>query len=131
MSLKISKEFGFSASHVLGGLPAMHKCTRLHGHSYRIRVTIGGRADEMGFVLDFCELAWIGKLIDRELDHRHLNDVLAVNPTAENIAMWLAERIVAWLGTRPERHRIDSVEVGVSETQSSWAVYATTVPAGP
>lgn len=131
MSLKISKDFGFSASHVLGGLAPMHKCTRLHGHSYRVRVTLCGRADEMGFVLDFCELAWIAELIDGELDHRHLNDVLDVNPTAENIATWLAQRIVAWLGTRSERHRIDGLEVGVSETQSSWAVYATTVPANP
>lgn len=129
MSLKISKDFDFSASHVLSGLPPMHKCTRLHGHSYRVRVTLSGRADEMGFVLDFCELAWVRELIDGELDHRHLNDVLDFNPTAENIATWLAHRIVAWLLARPERHRIDGLEVGVSETPSSWAVYATMVPA--
>lgn len=81
----------------------------------------------MGFVLDFCELAWIAALIDGELDHRHLNDVFAVNPTAENIAIWMANRILTWLETRPERPRISGLEVGISETQSSWAVYTTSV----
>lgn len=127
MGLKISKDFGFSASHVLDGLPPTHKCTRLHGHSYRVRVTLSGQADEMGFVLDLCELAWVREVIDAELDHRHLNDILDVNPTAENLAAWLARRIVTWLATRPERHRIDGLEVGVSETQSSWVVYSTSL----
>lgn len=127
MSLRISKDFSFSASHVLDGLPPMHKCTRLHGHSYRVRIAVSGKPDEMGFVIDFCELAWVEDLIDAELDHRHLNDVLDINPTAENIATWLAGRIATWLQTRPERHRIDGLEVGVSETESTWAVYTTSV----
>lgn len=121
MTLSISKEFGFSASHFLEGLPTDHKCGRLHGHSYRVRLELSGECDPIGFIIDYGELDWVRNLIDTQLDHRHLNDALDVNPTAENIAEWLSDHVATWITTRPEAKRIHSVAVAVSETSTTWA----------
>lgn len=83
----ITKQFSFSASHQLNGLPEDHPCSRLHGHNYQIIVELKStELDETGFVRDYRELDDIGQFIDNVLDHRHLNEVLPYNPTAENIA---------------------------------------------
>jgi len=53
----IAKRFAFSASHIIGGLPADHPCGRLHGHNYEIEVILEAPAlDAAGFVRDFHEL---------------------------------------------------------------------------
>ncbi len=64
------------------------KCARLHGHSYRIRVVLKGEILESGMVIDFQE---VKDAID-QLDHQYLNDFME-NPTAENTAQWVLERI--------------------------------------
>lgn len=90
---KIRKEFHFSASHVLAGLPEEHPCSRLHGHNYVITVELGVRKTKdltgPGFVQDYRELDIIKNFIDNTLDHRHLNDVFDFNPTAELMAVHL------------------------------------------
>lgn len=117
----VSKDFAFSASHQLSGLPEEHQCARLHGHNYVVRVELTGpEVDRVGFVLDYGELAPIKDLIDTHLDHRHLNDVLGFNPTAENMARWLVGRVRAWVEV-PEGVR---VSVSVSETPKTWATFA-------
>ncbi|MFD6094890.1 6-pyruvoyl tetrahydropterin synthase family protein [Nocardiopsis flavescens] len=121
MLLSISKTFEFSASHAIEGLPTTHKCSRLHGHSYRVRIECEGTPDEVGFVIDYGELGWVSGFIDKTLDHHHLNDVLPVNPTAENIAVWLWDQIAEWLRGRPEIKRIHGLTVAVSESRSTWA----------
>jgi 6-pyruvoyltetrahydropterin/6-carboxytetrahydropterin synthase len=121
VSLTVSKQFGFSASHTLSGLPDGHKCSRLHGHSYRVRVDITGERDAVGFVIDYGELDWVRDLIETSLDHRHLNEAVDFNPTAENIAEWLCFRVDEWIDGRPEADRISSIGVAVSETQATWA----------
>lgn len=79
----ISKEFHFSASHQLAGLPSDHPCARLHGHNYVVRVFLKGKPDIVGFVQDYNDLKPISKWIDDNLDHKHLNDVFRFNPTVE------------------------------------------------
>jgi len=86
---------------------------------------LAGDVDEMGFVIDYGELDWVGEFINIRIDHRHLNDVLELNPTAENIALWLAEHISTWLRSRPEQARIHELSVGVSENSETRAVYTT------
>lgn len=84
---KISKEFHFSASHILEGLPEGHQCGRLHGHNYVVVIHLQcSQLDSTGFVQDYGELDNIKTWIDKVLDHQHLNDVFDFNPTAENIA---------------------------------------------
>jgi 6-pyruvoyltetrahydropterin/6-carboxytetrahydropterin synthase len=113
----ITKDFGWSASHQLGGLPAAHPCARLHGHNYVARIEVAGdQLDETGFVVDFGDLGFVREYIDTQLDHRHLNDVLPFNPTAENLARHLAD--VARRGlTVPDL----LVSASVSETPKTWA----------
>lgn len=84
---KISKTFEFSASHTLDGLPATHPCTRLHGHNYVVKVELESEdLNETGFVVDYRELSVIKEFIDSTLDHKHLNNVLPFNPSAENMS---------------------------------------------
>jgi 6-pyruvoyltetrahydropterin/6-carboxytetrahydropterin synthase len=116
----ISKEFAFSASHVLDGLPEGHQCGRLHGHNYVLVVELSGRRlDKTGFVLDYGELAPVKRWIDGALDHRHLNDTLPMlsNPTAEEMARYIGELIPALV---PVPDGVD-VAVAVSETPKTWA----------
>jgi len=103
----IAKEFAFSASHVLDGLPEGHQCGRLHGHNYVVEIELtADRVDDRGFVLDYGDLAPFKQLVDTFLDHRHLNDVLTdgLNPTAENLAEWLHAAADEALGLRAARH---------------------------
>lgn len=89
----ISKEFKFDASHQLMGMPEGHPCGRLHGHSYTVIIELASpKLDEHGFVVDYGELVPIKRYIDCNLDHRHLNHALMMNPTAELIAMHLYEK---------------------------------------
>lgn len=114
----ISKEFAFSASHQLTGLPSEHPCSRLHGHNYKVIVQIEGRVVEPGFVVDYRELDDIKQFLDTQWDHRHLNDMVGFNPTAEHMASFLADRIA---GDLSSRENITYVEVSVSETPKTLA----------
>ena len=112
----ITKEFEFAASHQLSGLPEGHKCGRLHGHNYRVEVVLQSPTlDDVGFVRDYGELKLLKIYIDNFLDHRHLNDILPDNPTAENLARYLYEMCAGWW---PE-----TSQVRVSETPKVWASY--------
>ena len=113
----IEKRFAFSASHVIGGLPADHPCARLHGHNYEVAVVLQSAAlDSVGFVRDYRELSALKELLDSRFDHRHLNDVLGHDmTTAETLAKWLYD----WCKSRwPE-----VAAVRVSETPKTWAEY--------
>ena len=83
--MKIGKHFEFEASHILPKHPG--KCSRMHGHSYKLIVIIDGSVDkETGMVVDFAVLSDIVKEeIINKYDHRHMNDYFE-NPTAENMA---------------------------------------------
>ena len=107
--MEIWKEFTFEAAHLLPNLPEGHKCRRLHGHSYRVRISIEDAVDEeMGWVRDFADLKTIFEPVRRQLDHTYLNDVEGLeNPTAENIARWIWARLHPAL---PELSRVDVAE---------------------
>lgn len=126
MTYTINKEFTFSASHVLDGLPDGHQCGRLHGHNYVVRVElIAAAVDDRGFVMDYGDLAPFKRFVDDHLDHRHLNDVgvfaglTGRNPTAENLSYVLAD-IACDVLDLPAGV---ALRVWVSETPKTWAVY--------
>jgi 6-pyruvoyltetrahydropterin/6-carboxytetrahydropterin synthase len=119
----IRKSFSFEAAHVLPY--HMGKCSRLHGHSYRLEVSVSGplrdTGPERGMVMDFSELSKIVKneIVD-SLDHYYLNDILE-NPTCERLLEWIADRLSARL---PLLH-----EVVLWETATSCAVLQIEQPA--
>ncbi|MBA2279721.1 MAG: 6-carboxytetrahydropterin synthase [Actinomycetota bacterium] len=118
---RISKRFGFSASHVLHGLGDDHPCSRLHGHNYEVEVLAAApELDERGFVVDFRELDGVKAHIDATLDHRHLNDVLDGQPSAEAIARHLYDWCKANLPV-PVAERVTAVRAW--ETPRAYAEY--------
>ncbi len=95
MRARIIQDFRFEAAHRLPKVPEGHKCSRLHGHSYKVEVVVGGTVDpESGWVCDFAEVedAWRG--LHDTLDHRYLNEIPGLeNPTSEIIAAFVWHRL--------------------------------------
>lgn len=93
--MDISKTFRIEAAHRLPNLPPEHKCSRLHGHSFRIEVHVDGPVDpHLGWVMDFADLKAAFKPLYDMLDHHYLNDVPGLdNPTSENLARWVWNRL--------------------------------------
>ncbi|MCX4826390.1 6-carboxytetrahydropterin synthase [Streptomyces sp. NBC_01142] len=115
----IGKLFDFEAGHRLPGLPSAHKCSRQHGHSYQVEVTLSAPALEgPGFVTDFGDLTPFKRFLDTELDHHNLHEVLPFEPTSERLAQFLAGWFI---------HNVEPdipgrlVAVQVRETDRSWA----------
>jgi 6-pyruvoyltetrahydropterin/6-carboxytetrahydropterin synthase len=91
---EIFKEFTFEAAHLLPRVAPEHKCARLHGHSFRVRVYVAGPVSASGWILDFAEIAAAWQPLHALLDHRYLNEVEGLdNPTSEVIARWIFERL--------------------------------------
>ena len=90
-TLTVTKIFGFAASHFLTKYHG--KCENLHGHNYKLEVTVSGEIGANGLVYDFVDLKKEvkAKIIDK-LDHAHLNDSFE-NPSAEAIAVWIWEAL--------------------------------------
>ena len=115
--MDIYKDFSFEAAHRLPNVPEGHKCARLHGHSYRVRVTISGEPEaHSGWIMDFSELkSHCQPLIDR-LDHYYLNDIDGLdNPTSERLAEWIWQHLIGGLPM------LSAIEV--SETCTSGCIY--------
>lgn len=98
----VTKRIEISASHSLD-LPYNSPCTRIHGHNWIITIEIQSNAlDCIGMVLDF---AHIKKCVKESLDHKNLNDVIDINPTAENIGYFLYVRLVKIISQAKEVYR--------------------------
>lgn len=97
--MDIFREFRFEAAHLLPRLPDGHKCRRLHGHSYRVELHVDDEVDpHSGMVLDFAELDEAFEPLRQQLDHYYLNDIDGLdNPTSENLARWIWERLAGSL----------------------------------
>lgn len=118
----VSKEFTFDAAHHLHCYDG--KCKNLHGHTYRVVFGISGFVNEIGFVIDFKDIKEIWKeQIEIYLDHRYLNETLPkMNTTAENMAVWLFEKMRNSLEEKAENNRDIRVEfVRLFETPTSYA----------
>jgi 6-pyruvoyltetrahydropterin/6-carboxytetrahydropterin synthase len=85
--IAITKEFTFASAHAL----PFHegKCKYLHGHEWKLLVTVEGAINEHGMVLDFSDLKRIvTKYAINQFDHGYINALL-YNPTAENLCVYI------------------------------------------
>ena len=114
--MKIFKEFRFEAAHRLPNTPSvLHKCRRLHGHSYRVEIHVSGAPDKQaGWIVDFGDIKKAWQPLHDRLDHYYLNDISGLeNPTSENLARWIWHTI-----------KLDGLSaVVVRETCTSGCVY--------
>lgn len=115
--MEIFKDFHFEAAHRLPNVPEGHKCARLHGHSFQLRVYVQGEPGEhSGWIMDFGDLKAACKPVIAELDHYYLNDIEGLeNPTSENLCRWIWDRL------HPELPNLAAVEI--RETCTSGCIY--------
>ncbi len=99
MEVTLTKSFTFEAAHLLPNVPEGHKCRRLHGHSYTVRLELTGPIDPaVGWLIDFADLAAAFEPLRQRLDHYYLNEVAGLeNPTSEVLAKWIWDRLVGQL----------------------------------
>jgi putative 6-pyruvoyltetrahydropterin synthase len=104
----VTKRMEISGAHFLR-LNYESKCTSMHGHNWIVTVTVqNDTLDENGMVVDFTKTKDIVNLFD----HQCANDIMeGLNPTAENMAKWLCDRIP------------HCIRVAVQETEGNTAVY--------
>jgi 6-pyruvoyltetrahydropterin/6-carboxytetrahydropterin synthase len=116
--MDIFRIFHLQCARRLPALPESHPCSRLHGHSFRVELTVSGAVDpKLGWVLDFADIEAAWQPIHAALDHRNLNDIAGLdNPTSENLALWL------WQQLKPILPGLSQIKV--METHDSGCVYS-------
>jgi 6-pyruvoyltetrahydropterin/6-carboxytetrahydropterin synthase len=110
----LSAEASFAAAHTL---PGVDMCSRMHGHNWRVRITVriaAARLDGHGMGVDFRDLERLAREAVREFEHQYLNDLPAFRerpPTAETLARVVADRVTAALADHPTRAELAEVEL--------------------
>lgn len=96
MVVELMKEYRFEAAHLLPRVPEGHKCSRLHGHSYKVEVFVTGKVDpQTGWLIDFGVIDDHWATLRDRLDHHNLNDVAGLeNSTCENVAAYIWREMV-------------------------------------
>jgi 6-pyruvoyltetrahydropterin/6-carboxytetrahydropterin synthase len=119
---EVTVEQTFAAGHALRNYRG--KCENVHGHNYRVRVTVqGDRLDATGLLVDFLDVNRLISGTVEYLDHRFINDLPPfdqLNPSAENIAKYFYEKVSGGLKSEVAA-RVAAVQVW--ETDVSSAVY--------
>jgi 6-pyruvoyltetrahydropterin/6-carboxytetrahydropterin synthase len=115
--MDIFRAFTIEAAHRLPNVPPGHKCSRLHGHSFRIELHVSGPVDShSGWVMDFADVRTAFQPIFDRLDHHYLNEIPGLeNPTSENLARWI------WNETKPSLPLLSKVVL--HETCTSGCAY--------
>jgi len=120
--MEIYKSFTIEAAHLLPNLPDDHKCSRLHGHSFKLEIHVSGDVDKStGWVMDFADISKAFNPLFERLDHHYLNEIEGLeNPTSENLAKWV------WQKLEPDLPLLSSVVV--KETCTAGCIYRGTKP---
>ncbi|MFZ0393529.1 MAG: 6-carboxytetrahydropterin synthase QueD [Terracidiphilus sp.] len=121
---EVTVEAGFSSGHYLRNYKG--KCENPHGHNYKVRVTLVGKAlDEAGLLLDFKLLKQVLRPVIERIDHRMLNDLepfTTLNPSAENIARYFFEQTSEQLAEMTNG-RVRVKDSTIWETDTTSATY--------
>ncbi|MHC4872355.1 MAG: 6-carboxytetrahydropterin synthase QueD [Planctomycetota bacterium] len=122
---ELAVESEFAAAHRLEGYSGL--CENLHGHNWKVMVQVRSAVlNNMGMVMDFKDLKASISEIMEYLDHKYLNDIEPfneLNPTTENIARYICEKLEAGL---PQNVHVERVQIWESARAS--AAY---IPRGP
>ena len=115
--MDIYKEFYLESAHWLPHVPEGHKCGRLHGHSFKVIITVSGEPDaHSGWIIDFGDIKAIFQPLYDRLDHACLNHIDGLeNPTSEVLSQWI------WKQLKPKLPLLSQIEV--CETCTSGCVY--------
>ena len=116
--MEIFKEFTIEAAHKLPNVPAGHKCSRLHGHSFSVSIYVEGKVDpHTGWIIDFADIKNAFEPIYKTLDHYYLNEISGLeNPTSENLARWI------WSKLKPSLPLLSKIII--KETCTSGCIYS-------
>lgn len=110
----VSKSFTFDAAHQLTDYHG--ECENLHGHTFRLVVTIDHPVQKDGMAYDFVHLKKaVREVVVSRLDHTFLNDLMK-NPSAENLAVWIWRELEKVLPVKLD-------EIQLHETPTSWVTY--------
>jgi 6-pyruvoyltetrahydropterin/6-carboxytetrahydropterin synthase len=122
---EVSVEAGFAAAHQLRNYRG--KCENLHGHNYKVQVTVEGEdLNSIGLLADFTELKGALREITEFLDHKFLNEIepfTEINPSAENVAKYIADKLQSQLDAGASEVPVFIAAVKVWETDTSTATY--------
>jgi 6-pyruvoyltetrahydropterin/6-carboxytetrahydropterin synthase len=90
MTVRLTKDFAFEAAQTLPCAPEGHKCRQMHGHSFKVEVSVEGEVDPAtGWFYDHAVIGRAMRPLVDQLDHAYLNDISGLeNPTIENMAAW-------------------------------------------
>ena len=93
--MEVYKIFSIEAARSLPNLPDGHPCKNIHGHSFKIIITIGAEVQKKsGFVMDFGDIDLIFEPIKVVIDHSYLNEIEGLeNPSSENLCKWIWKRL--------------------------------------
>lgn len=118
---EITVEETFAAGHALRNYRG--KCENVHGHNYRVQVTLAGASlDTAGLLVDFVELKKVVHAVLDRLDHQFLNDLPPFdteNPSAENMARYIYQEVSRGLPPGPAK----VAQVRIWETDTASATY--------
>jgi len=118
---EVSVEETFAAGHALRNYHG--KCENVHGHNYRVQVTLAGEElNATGLLVDFAEVKRLIRAVVARLDHQFLNDLAPfddINPSAENISRYFYDQISGGMNGAGPKVR----EVKIWETDITSATY--------
>ncbi|MBI3209711.1 MAG: 6-carboxytetrahydropterin synthase QueD [Candidatus Solibacter usitatus] len=122
---EVSVEETFAAGHALRNYKG--KCENVHGHNYRVRITLEGDGlDQTGMLVDFVEMKKVLRAAIAYLDHRFINDLPPfdeLNPSAENIAWYFCDQMQKGMKDELARTSVRIQNVKVWETDTCVATY--------
>jgi 6-pyruvoyltetrahydropterin/6-carboxytetrahydropterin synthase len=117
MHVELRKEYRFEAAHFLPNVPPGHKCARMHGHSYKVELSLEGPVNPAtGWLIDFSDIDLVWDPLFKQFDHHVLNEVKGLeNSTCENLAVFI------WQAIKPRLAELSAVTIW--ETQDACCVY--------
>jgi 6-pyruvoyltetrahydropterin/6-carboxytetrahydropterin synthase len=118
---EVSVDEQFAAAHNLRNYKG--KCENLHGHNYKVRVTLAGpQLDDVGLLYDFVHLKQVIQGVIRTLDHKYLNELKpfdVLNPSAENIAKHIYDESSTQMQKTANGAAISSITVWESDVTAA------------